>query len=316
MAYPAFNTLAPGYARLWADLVPRRERADALNAICAQLVQRKATYADIAQTVWGSADPWFVIAIIDQMEHDPELGLCNSHLHNGDPLTARTVNVPAGRPPKPAKAPFSFADSAIDALHYEGFDQVTVWTVERLAYWLERYNGGGYLDKPIENPYLASWSNLYTAGKFTSDHHYDADAVSQQPGALTVLKVLTALDPTVSAVLAPAPPTEPATPVAIPAAPTSTAAPAATPKGKTMGDSLKEIEDALTAADSFLPSILGTIGAFFPPAAALAKFLPLLRVAIQAVRVVQQATGATPQQAATMVVAHLTPGESNTSALS
>ena len=39
----------------------------------------------------------------------------NTHLHNGDPLSAQTVHVPRGRPPT-GNPPFQWLDSAIDAL--------------------------------------------------------------------------------------------------------------------------------------------------------------------------------------------------------
>jgi lysozyme family protein len=39
--------------------------------------------------------PWYFIGVI----HTLECGLSfNRHLHNGDPLTARTVHIPRGRP--------------------------------------------------------------------------------------------------------------------------------------------------------------------------------------------------------------------------
>jgi lysozyme family protein len=300
MSFPAFTALQAGYARLWTDLVPRPEHESALKEICAALIARKAAYEAVSQAVWGKPDSWFIVALIDQMEHDPARGLCNSHLHNGDSLAHRTVDVPAGRPPPPAEPPFTFLASAMDALHYDGFDQVASWTPERLAYWLERYNGEGYLDKPIANPYLAAWSNLYTAGKYTSDHHYDPEAVSQQPGALTLLKILIDLDPTIAGTLglapAPAQPKEPDMPTTTPAAPAAPSVAATV---------VQDIELALTAAQTIFPLI--------PP---LAPFLPAEQALLAAVHLVAQATGLEPAAALQAVISHLTPGQPNAAALS
>jgi lysozyme family protein len=303
MTYPTFAALAPGYTRLWAGLEPRSEHMPALREICRQLVAHRGRYQAVAQTVWKRADLWFVVALIDQMEHEPARGLCNSHLHNGDSLTHRTVQVPAGRPPLPAKPPFTFQASAVDALRYEGLDQVAVWTVERLAYWLERYNGGGYLNKPVENPYLASWSTAYVAGKYVADHRYSATAVSGQPGALTILKVLIEIDPTIAAVLAPAKPQE--------SPPMTTTSPA--PAQPTV---LSEIEQVINTVSGFLPQAIMFIANFYPPAKALLAFLPLIQVAIQAVRALQQATGQSTAAATAAVIDHLTPGQPNAPALS
>jgi hypothetical protein len=76
-----------------------------------------------------------------------------------------------------------------------------------------------------------------------------------------------------------------------------------------MGNTFQEIEDALTATNSFLPQILAIVSAFYPPAGAVLKFLPLIQVALQGVQVVQQATGGTTAAATAAVSDHLTPGQ-------
>lgn len=185
MTVPSYEKLAPAYARQWAELVPDAKHLPALRSICAKLLTHKATYEGVAQSVWGRPDYWWYVAITDQMEGG---GGANTYLGNGQSLSRVTTEVPAGR------GPFSsFHDGAIDALR--GVPAPT--SVSRAAYNWEGFNGWGYLSKPITDPYLDSFSNLYTKGKYTSDHHYDPEAVSAQPGALTILKVLVQLDPTI-----------------------------------------------------------------------------------------------------------------------
>jgi hypothetical protein len=79
---------------------------------------------------------------------------------------------------------------------------------------------------------------------------------------------------------------------------------------------LADIELAMQGANSFLPDVLTTIGVFYPPAMALAKFLPLLQVALQGVNIVKQAEGVTPATAVAAVIDHLTPGGPAAPALS
>ena len=116
----------------------------------------------------------------------------DEHLHNGDPLTARTVHVPAGRP-LTGNPPFTWHDSAVDALNQMGLSGANDWSIEGTLYHLEQYNGFGYRSKGINSPYLWSGSNLYTKGKFGSDNQYNPDLVSKQTGAALILKYL--IDP-------------------------------------------------------------------------------------------------------------------------
>ena len=61
--------------------------------------------------------PWYVVGLIHTMESS---GNFAAHLHNGDPLSARTTHVPAGRP-KAGAPPFTWEESATDALTMQGF---------------------------------------------------------------------------------------------------------------------------------------------------------------------------------------------------
>lgn len=56
--------------------------------------------------------PWYFIAAVHLRESSFQV---DRHLHNGDPLTGRTVQVPAGRPPV-GDPPHTFEQSASDAL--------------------------------------------------------------------------------------------------------------------------------------------------------------------------------------------------------
>ena len=110
------------------------------------------------------------------------------HLHNGDSLGALTTRVPAGRPPG-WTGTGSWEDSALDAVRFK-FKGITDWSLPQVLYALESFNGFGYRPKGVRSPYLWSFSNLYTKGRFVADHVYDPEKVSKQVGAALILKVL------------------------------------------------------------------------------------------------------------------------------
>ncbi len=131
--------------------------------------------------------PWYVIAVI----HSLECGLkFDRHLHNGDPLSKKTRNVPQGRPP--GDPPFTWEFSARDALTYDDLTRWTHWGLAGTLYRLEAYNGWGYRrnDYGVLSPYLWSYSNHYTRGKFVRDRVFDPEARSKQCGAAVLLKAL------------------------------------------------------------------------------------------------------------------------------
>jgi hypothetical protein len=102
--------------------------------------------------------------------------------------------VPAGRPKK-GKPPFSWEESAADALAMRGLGVKTDWSLSGMLYQLEGYNGWGYrLHHPhVLTPYLWSFSNHYTSGKYVADGTWSDTAVSKQCGAAVLLRRLAEL---------------------------------------------------------------------------------------------------------------------------
>lgn len=129
--------------------------------------------------------PWDVISCLHSLETDLSL---DKHLHNGDPLTARTINVPKGRP-KSSKPPFAWVESACDAVGI--YPNIPNWDIPSKLYFLEAYNGLGYRKMKVNSPYLWSMTSLYKKGKYTQDGKFSGSAVSKQIGAVALLKGLT-----------------------------------------------------------------------------------------------------------------------------
>lgn len=131
--------------------------------------------------------PWQFVAAIHGLEASFNF---RAHMHNGDhPLTQRTRQVPAGRP-RAWLPPASWEGSALDAMRLMGFAGQSDWSLPRMLYRLEAYNGFGYRHSRRASPYLWSFSTLYSRGKFVADGRYDPAARSKQCGAAIMLKVL------------------------------------------------------------------------------------------------------------------------------
>jgi lysozyme family protein len=151
-----------------------------VDSVYRRLRQNAFTY----QSVESRAKiPWPIIAIIHQMESS---GNFNAHLHNGDPLSSRTVQVPKGRPHK-GIPPFTWQESAIDALSDR--PKIDFTDLDAVLDWLTAFNGYGYVPRGINTPYLWSGTDQYTKGKYVSDGKFDPNAVSQQIGAVVFLKL-------------------------------------------------------------------------------------------------------------------------------
>ena len=176
------QSLQGEYLQLWQSCTIRPKRLATVDALVDRLVADKRRY-----TAAGSPHgvPWHVVGLIHLLEAS---GNFSTHLHNGDPLTQRTVHVPAGRPPG-GTPPFTWEESASDAvkLKLRGW---TDWSIAGTLYQLERYNGFGYRSRGIHTPYLWSFSGHYSRGKYVRDGKYSPTAVSAQCGAAVLLRRL------------------------------------------------------------------------------------------------------------------------------
>ncbi|MER8394925.1 peptidoglycan-binding protein [Mesorhizobium sp. M1340] len=173
------------YSELWKAITVSPDWVRKADAIAKKIVANQSRYA---AAVAGTQVPWWFIAIVHAMECSLRF---DQHLHNGDPLEARTVRVPKGRPPA-GSPPFTWEESARDAIAYEKLDKIDDWSIASALYHWHRYNGinNEYKRRGIPTPYLWSGSQHYRKGKYVADHVFDPEAVSQQVGAAVVLNAL------------------------------------------------------------------------------------------------------------------------------
>ncbi len=177
-----FDALAEEYTNYFEQCEIRSEHVSTLAWYRNRLLRNKARYEEVAAQSNGV--PWYCFGVIHGLECSFSF---QKHLHNGDPLTARTTRVPDGHP-ESGSPPFPWEVSAVDALAIKKFGQD--WSLPRLLHNLEAYNGFGYRPKRVPSPYLWGFSTHYIKGKFVRDHVYDPSAVSKQCGAAVILKLL------------------------------------------------------------------------------------------------------------------------------
>lgn len=184
-----YADLQTEYAKLWRKMQIRPEHRAEVERIAARLLANKPRYQNVSQIVGA---PWFLIAALHQRESSADF---TRHLHEGSPLTDRTKNVPRGRPAN-GHPPFSWEESAIDALTVGAHDMRRVgdWTIERVCYEAEKYNGFGYRNRGLPSPYVWSFSTNYRSGKYIGDGHFDPHAIDKQCGVMPVIKRLAELD--------------------------------------------------------------------------------------------------------------------------
>jgi len=168
--------LFENYTKLWLSL--EFKRFYGIEAVVAICHKNKKRYKEVGDR---AGFPWYLVAIIHSLEsrNNFERGL-----HNGEAWNKKTTKVPKGL------GPFkSWEDSAVNALGL--VDAPEDFThIEDILHFLEKYNGTGYRKRGINSPYLWSYSNHYTSGKYIRDGKYDPNAVSKQIGAAILLKEL------------------------------------------------------------------------------------------------------------------------------
>lgn len=182
-AAPSFDKIKSEYETSFANCKLRDDRRSDVNWCVKQILDNKTRYQEVEDAV---CVPWFAVAIIHGMECSFNFRL---HLHNGDSLKKKTWQVPSGRP-TPWNPPTDWNSSAIDALRYDKVTGQADWSLARTLYRWEGYNGWGTRAHGVKTPYLWSFSDQYSKGKYVADGKWSSSAVSQQCGAAVMLKVL------------------------------------------------------------------------------------------------------------------------------
>jgi lysozyme family protein len=168
-----------------AQILPKWKTT--LDAHVKTILQNKERYVAIEKI---SGVPWYFIACLHMRESTLNF---NAHLHNGDSLSRRTINVPSGLPKFSPKngVKYTFEESAYDALvNTKKYNTWSDWSISGMLYIAEMYNGAGYAKNGRSNPYLWSGTQHYTSGKYVKDGVYNNKVIDKQLGVVVLLKYL------------------------------------------------------------------------------------------------------------------------------
>lgn len=188
---PTFDQMKAGYGNLWRSAKVRPERVAAVMPAVQRIIRDRQRYVLVEA---ASGVPWFWIACVHDRESSGDF---NGILHNGEAIIGtgrKTTLVPKGR------GPFrSWEEAAVDALILKGLPDIDDWSIERMLYEFERYNGFGYVSRDINSPYVWADTTLEQLGKFVADGKFSATTDDQQRGCAAVLKLLCEQDAGVAA---------------------------------------------------------------------------------------------------------------------
>ena len=194
-AAPSFTSLKPEYREMFDDCVIHSHHQNELIRIARRIVAPDAIRR-YKQVERSTSVPWFVVGALHYREASLNF---MGHLHNGDFLKLKTVQVPSGRPagkwpPEPWNAEAAWQLSAQDALR--GFKRVSKWTVERMLYTFEAYNGWGYRShQGFRSPYLWNYTQFYNGGGYPCDRCWSPTYLSKQAGLVCIIKSIKAINP-------------------------------------------------------------------------------------------------------------------------
>ncbi len=177
------------YQRLFATGVIRPERTAEVEEWVDAVMADRDRYRAVGRRL---NVPWFVVAVLHEADTGRDFTV---HLHNGDPLNERTRHLPDGRPVE-GEPPFTWEDSAADALCLHHFDQWPDWSIAGILFKLEGHSGWSYrLHRPdVLSPYLWNYSTHYHQGKYVADDVWNETAVAQRCGAAVLLRRLAERD--------------------------------------------------------------------------------------------------------------------------
>jgi len=188
--------MAIGYDLLYKTARVHDSKKDEVQEAVDLMLKNQERYREVARTV---GMPWEIPACIHEMEFDQDFSRC---LHNGQRWDRVTTKVPKG------VGPFnSWYESSVDAMTTLNKrmksaikDWDGIWTVPVALYSFEMHNGFGFRKRGINSPYLWSYTQHYTKGKYVEKRYWcfgwkyrsvwKPNMVSEQCGVASYLKLL------------------------------------------------------------------------------------------------------------------------------
>lgn len=176
---PKQQASRPEYSEIIPTLKIRDDRFLEVKLICDKFKTLKPRYDIVSEKTGVPSDLIFAL-------HYREASLrFNGVLHNGENILGtghKTRLEPKGR------GPFeTWEEAAIDALLIKKNIFPQSWTLESKLTFAERFNGLGYKYKGLPSPYVLSFTNGYSKGKYVADGKFDANFIDKQCGVAAIL---------------------------------------------------------------------------------------------------------------------------------
>ncbi len=144
--------------RMFDTCIIKEIRYPEIDNCLKQIVKNKNRYVSVSGKF---SIPWYVTGIL-------HASICGCdfkiHLHNGDSLNGRTISIPIGFP-KRGRPPFSWEQSAEDALQFYGLLKWSDWSIPGILYNLEIIRRDEYEANETRSLKLWNFSNHCTEAK-------------------------------------------------------------------------------------------------------------------------------------------------------
>lgn len=174
---PTFTATSKGYTNMYNSM--KFTKSTAINRAANKIIKYKDTYKKVED---ATGVPWYWVGVIHMRESSNNF---RGVLHNGDRIIGtgrKTYRVPKGR------GPFNnWYEAAIDALQLKGLQRIKSWSIPRMLYEAERFNGWGYTWRRVNSPYVWGGTNHQQPGKYIRDGVWSKTAWDRQLGIAPVL---------------------------------------------------------------------------------------------------------------------------------
>jgi lysozyme family protein len=185
-----FGASSKGYGALWDSCKTIATEVEPAKHIAAMILKRIPTQYEPLEKTTGV--PAFWTGCIDKRESDMNPA---RNIAQGDRWDRVSTHVPKGMGPFTS---WSEAATAAYKLPAHKLDKVQRWSVERMLYEAEKWNGFGYLRHGTNSPYVWGWTNHQQPGKYIADGVWSSTAWDSQPGVAAMLQALAASDPAIA----------------------------------------------------------------------------------------------------------------------
>ena len=181
MSYP-FAQLESEYVRLLSTM--RVTRVAEVNATAVRLLGYINQHYRRIAAEQPRMPPAVWLACVG--EREAGAAIFSRYFGNGDRLDRPTTDVPRNR--GAFTGPNAFEDGLRDSIVYDHMDSPDpAWTMAGACYRGEAWNGFGPRAHGKHTGYLFAGTTVYTGGKYTSDNHWDPNAIDEQLGIVPVM---------------------------------------------------------------------------------------------------------------------------------